>query len=558
VSLLLGVLALAWVKNRRGFIDVLNASQSVALGSSVEELIGQSDTTGLLENLLEKARFGSRSERLFLFYAIKKKPIQTQVGWLKELFDISEMEIRVTILEHVFENKIFDFSPDLYAHELTDTFKNWLMVKCFVNYPKMKESHLFEGLKEIVQDTVPSESLVEHMKSYMFEADRSLYLLILQAIHERNRLEDDMLLNEIIKSYAHLEKEYHLQWFEQGHLSTPEVMTAYDEKLGYSALRRFIEQIDYNTLKAVVSAYPVGVLERELTGQTVFEQLCIAESKCFYEDVEKRTAELIDVLSYLLFCIEGVDKTHHTADLVLFELHKVRFITEAVLVNQILADSKLSLTASTYSYIISPKRKPVLLEMLRGGRKEKWVQKVIEILEGELGTNYKTFDIGDRNRWIQTLMDYNRGGFVKEEKRQEIDFMIALKSIPMFETLDIDTLKKLSEIVTVGYLSSGDTIVQKGERGKKFYVLMKGRAAVYLNEKDPAIAQIDQGEMIGELGLINNDIRTATVKADGPVELLSMDGDAFLELLKKNSAISMSVIKMLSLRLTDMLRARGR
>ncbi len=563
VSILLGALALAWVKNRRGFIDVLNASQSVALGSSVEELIGQSDTTGLLENLLEKARFGSRSERLFLFYAIKKKPVQTQVEWLNKLFDISEMEIRVTILEHVFENKIFSFTPDLYPHELTDTFKNWLMVKCFVNYPQMKESHLFEGLKEIVQDTRPSETLVQYMKSYMFEADRRVYFLILKTIRARNRLEDDMLLNEIIKSYEHLEKAYHLQWFEEGHLSTPAVMAAYDEKLGYNALHTFVEQIDYDTLKDVVGAYSVEVLERELTGQTIFELLCLAESKCIYEGAEKRAAALMDILEYLLNCIESVNETHHTADLVLFELHKVRFMTEAVLVNQILAESKLSLTASTYSYIISPKRKPVLLEMLRGGRKGKWVQKVIGMLEKDndtarIETGHRTFDIGDKNRWIQTLMDYNRGGYVNEEKRKEIDFMIALKSIPMFETLDIDTLKKLSEIVTVGYLSSGDTIVQKGERGKKFYVLMKGRAAVYLNEKDPAIAGIEQGEMIGELGLINNDIRTATVKADGPVELLSMDGDAFLELLKKNSAISMSVIKMLSLRLTDMLKTRGR
>lgn len=111
--------------------------------------------------------------------------------------------------------------------------------------------------------------------------------------------------------------------------------------------------------------------------------------------------------------------------------------------------------------------------------------------------------------------------------------MIALKSVPMFETLDIDTLKKLTEIVTVSSLNSGDTIVRKGQRGSQFFVLLKGQAAVYLHEKEEPIATIPEGQMIGELGVINSDSRTATVKADGPVELLAMEGDAFLELIQK-------------------------
>ncbi len=136
--------------------------------------------------------------------------------------------------------------------------------------------------------------------------------------------------------------------------------------------------------------------------------------------------------------------------------------------------------------------------------------------------------------------------------------MIALKSIPMFETLDIDTLKKLTEIVSVSHLNSGDTIVRKGQRGKQFFVLLRGRAAVYLNEKEGPIAVIPEGQMIGELGVINKDTRTATVKADGPVEVLAMEGDAFLELVKKNTAIGLAVIETLSSRLTSMLKDRER
>ncbi len=64
--------------------------------------------------------------------------------------------------------------------------------------------------------------------------------------------------------------------------------------------------------------------------------------------------------------------------------------------------------------------------------------------------------------------------------------------------------------------------------------------------------------MIGELGVINKDTRTATVKADGPVEVLAMEGDAFLELVKKNTAIGLAVIETLSSRLTSMLKDRER
>ncbi len=561
LAVLLLILAVVWSRNKRGFIDILNASQSVELTSSVEELIGSSDTTGVLRNLLEEAKRGSRSERLFLLYAIKKKKPSEQVTWLSELFDISEMEIRVAILEHIFEKRLFEFSPDLYAHELNDEFKNWLVVKCFINYPYLRDKLIYSKLREVIRDTPPKDEATRQMMRYMFEEIKSAYEPVLTAIDKRNHIEDEVLLGTVIKAYGSMEQSVHIAWFSKGKIYTPEVNAAYDAQVGYRALMYFAQRMDYLTIQSVVGAYDHEVLEQTITGDTISHRLCVAQSQCHNRRDFSAVESLTQMLIFTLNCKQNVKADHLTAELVGSELNKVIYAIEAVLVNHMLEKNSIKLMANSYDYIVHPEKKQVLIEMIRGVRKDTQANLVIDLLERNaqvLGHSSFAYEFGDADSWLETLIEYNRGGRVNAERKKEIDFMIALKSIPMFETLDIDTLKKLTEIVTVGYLNSGDTIVQRGEPGKKFYMLMKGSAAVYVNEKEPPIAKINEGEMIGELGVINNDMRTATVKADGPVELLSMEGDAFLELVKKNSAISMAVIKMLSFRLTGMLRAKGR
>lgn len=563
IALVLIMFSALWIVNKRGFIDVLNASQSAEVSGVVTDIIGSIGSRDMLETLMKQAEQGSRSERLFLLYAIKNRSESEQVAWLTRLFDISEMEIRVNILEHVFVNNLFDFEPRLYEHELTDAFKNWLITRCFVNYSKLKDKSLYLSLREVLIDTAPMDDAVENMMLYMFKGEKGRYIKVLEGIQKRKRLEDAALVDKIIASYRQVEDDVHIEWFGKGNLSAPEIMVYYDEELKHMALKQFLTSTSYSTLQEVVKAYPVNEIENQLKDKekTIIDLVCLAESKRQAYHAYDHFRELLQALDYIVDVEKSVDLEHETGDVLKSEIAQVRVSIEATLIDQALDRSHISLAGNGYAYLSNPKKRPILIEMIRGIKRDDWTDCLIALLEGDnhnCGIEKKKFDIGDKNKWIARLISYNRGEKMDENRKKEIDFMIALKSIPMFETLDIDTLKKLTEIVSVSHLNSGDTIVRKGQRGKQFFVLLRGRAAVYLNEKEGPIAVIPEGQMIGELGVINKDTRTATVKADGPVEVLAMEGDAFLELVKKNTAIGLAVIETLSSRLTSMLKDRER
>jgi len=563
LAIVLVALAFLWIRNKRGFIDVLNASQSAELSGSVEDIIGSGGSENMLAALMKNAEFGSRSERLFLLYVIKNQSVEGQKVWLNQLFNISEMEIRVTILEHIFESRIFGFDPVLHAHELNVDFKNWLVEKCFVNYPQMKEQLLFGKLQGALTDTEPVDEAVGLMMKYMFEDTRMVYGKILSSISDRKRLEGEALIDSIIESYKGIEDNAHLMWFDQGHLSAPHIMAHYDEELGYAAIHSYVKNTNYPLLNQVVTAYEEDMITTQLLSDdmSIMEMLYVAEAGRRHKNTYDYYDNTLKALYYIRSREMEMDHSHDSAHFLKYELDQLRIAIEAVLVDQTLDRSHISLTGRSYEYLSNDRKRPVLIEMIRGLKRDKWTECLMSLLEGqELTCHFikQEFKIGDSGDWIETLIKYNRGDEMEDDRKKEIDFMIALKSVPMFETLDIDTLKKLTEIVTVGHLNSGDTIVRKGQRGSKFFVLLRGQAAVYLNEKDAPIAIIPEGQMIGELGVLNNDLRTATVKADGPIQLLSMEGDAFLELIQRNTAISLAVIHTLSERLTGMLKARER
>lgn len=131
--------------------------------------------------------------------------------------------------------------------------------------------------------------------------------------------------------------------------------------------------------------------------------------------------------------------------------------------------------------------------------------------------------------------------------------MMVLKSIPMFNELDIETLYKVSKIATLKKAAFGEIIIKKGEPGQTFYVVLVGRVSVFLAEGAKPIASIGPGEIFGELSIIDQKERTATVKAVEDVLMLEFDGYTFIDLLIKNGTIAFAVAKTFTQRLRSMI-----
>ncbi len=96
--------------------------------------------------------------------------------------------------------------------------------------------------------------------------------------------------------------------------------------------------------------------------------------------------------------------------------------------------------------------------------------------------------------------------------------------------------------------SQGETIFIEGEPGNKtMYLIEKGRVEV--SKDGVVVARLGVGEPIGEMSLLLNEPRSATVRALNSVEALEITGENFEGILAKRPGISWTIMKTLAQRL---------
>jgi MFS family permease len=110
-----------------------------------------------------------------------------------------------------------------------------------------------------------------------------------------------------------------------------------------------------------------------------------------------------------------------------------------------------------------------------------------------------------------------------------------LQSIPMFALLPQPTLERLSRELVPSEFESGATIINQGDEGDRFYVIASG--SVDIIKAGVVVATTSEGGYFGEIALLRNIPRTATVRATTDVSLYSLQRDPFLEAVTGSSAV---------------------
>lgn len=95
---------------------------------------------------------------------------------------------------------------------------------------------------------------------------------------------------------------------------------------------------------------------------------------------------------------------------------------------------------------------------------------------------------------------------------------------------------------------AGAVILREGDPGNHMYVVMQGELSILI--KDKVIATASAGEIVGEMALINSDIRSATVVADTNCILADINQSSFDSLLQYVPDFTMHVMNVLADRLS--------
>jgi CRP/FNR family cyclic AMP-dependent transcriptional regulator len=122
--------------------------------------------------------------------------------------------------------------------------------------------------------------------------------------------------------------------------------------------------------------------------------------------------------------------------------------------------------------------------------------------------------------------------------RSEIDDTIA--RIPIFSACSKKELKEISRLLSSLVVKAGDKLTEQGHRGNEFMIIERGTATVLRDGKE--IGKLGPADFFGELAMLAEAPRTATVVADQEMVVWTVSRQEFSSMLRQNQSIAMSVL----------------
>ena len=135
-----------------------------------------------------------------------------------------------------------------------------------------------------------------------------------------------------------------------------------------------------------------------------------------------------------------------------------------------------------------------------------------------------------------------------------------LRSLPMFATFSPEQMRALAAMVTRRSAPRGSAIMREGDPIDSLYIVISGRLKVMMGEadgKETILSILGKGEFFGDMGVIDDGPRSATVVAIEPCELLAITRQAFRRCLGGNPDLAMAVMRVLVRRLREADRKIG-
>jgi len=135
-----------------------------------------------------------------------------------------------------------------------------------------------------------------------------------------------------------------------------------------------------------------------------------------------------------------------------------------------------------------------------------------------------------------------------------------LHSVPLFSSVPDEQLRLLTTVVTRRSTTRGSIVMAAGDPTDSLYIILSGRLKVMMSDadgKEVILSLLGPGEFFGEMGLIDDNPRSASVVAIEPCELLAITRRDFRKCMADNAEMAMAVMRGLVRRLREADRKIG-
>jgi CRP/FNR family cyclic AMP-dependent transcriptional regulator len=127
-----------------------------------------------------------------------------------------------------------------------------------------------------------------------------------------------------------------------------------------------------------------------------------------------------------------------------------------------------------------------------------------------------------------------------------------LRAMPIFEMLDDEYLRPLIHVSTLRHIPRHTVVLHAGDRTDNIYFVLSGVLKVLISDevgREVILSMLGPGELFGEMGVLDDHPRSATVLAVEPSELVVIGKADFKQCLAENPDVSFFIMRNLTKRL---------
>ncbi len=138
----------------------------------------------------------------------------------------------------------------------------------------------------------------------------------------------------------------------------------------------------------------------------------------------------------------------------------------------------------------------------------------------------------------------------------------AIRSVPLFASLDDETASALRALLEVEQKSAGSSLFQTGDAGDSMYLIEGGRVRIHIRDADGddvTLAELARGDFFGEMAILDGKPRSASATVIEDARLAVLQRDDFLAFVRRNPEVSLRMLAAITTRLRrtdDLLRQR--
>ena len=133
--------------------------------------------------------------------------------------------------------------------------------------------------------------------------------------------------------------------------------------------------------------------------------------------------------------------------------------------------------------------------------------------------------------------------------KRHADKVGVLSAVPLFSGLSRREVGEIARNVTEVEMSPGEYLAFEGEIGRQAMVILAGQVTVRKNGRK--VAELGKGDVVGEMSLVTNKPRNASVRADTFVAALVMDSKEFATLMDEHPRVAAKILRTVAERLIE-------